>query len=232
MFPAAVTNLTDTSRSVCALSLELQRPVGVDAAMRPLGVQPRPAEHDDDVAPATHARVSWLPPKGPGTADQTAYYVAKFGVRRSKTRRDDAVSLLQIASQQPNSNSSSYTSAAMASTTMSRALAGTPVATSSAPRRAIRSAPAASKTVNAAFFRPAFRQQRPQPAQRCGPRQACGPAGFAFGAGPMGFRGMVNGRPMSAEEMMRVRAELSLPALCSCVSGATALLSPLRPAVC
>ena len=127
-----------------------------------------------------------------------------------KIHRDGAVSYLQLSSQRPSSLFRSNTSTAMASTTMSRVLAGTPLATSSTPRRAARSAPAPSQPVTAAFFRPAFRQQRPRPAQRCGPRQACGPAGFSLGAGPMGFRGMVNGRPMSAEEMMRVRAELVL----------------------
>lgn len=88
---------------------------------------------------------------------------------------------------------------------MSQALAGTVLTTSSAPRRATRSSPAASKNLTMAVFRPVFRQQRPQPQQRCGPRKACGP-GMAFGAGPMGFT--VNGRPMSAEDMMRVRIDL------------------------
>ena len=93
----------------------------------------------------------------------------------------------------------------MASMTMSQALVGQTI---SAPRRAIRSSPAASKNLTMAVFRPGFRQQRPQPQQRCGPRQACGP-GVSFGAGPMGF--MVNGRQMTPEEMMRVRADARLP---------------------
>ena len=92
--------------------------------------------------------------------------------------------------------------------TASQALTGTSIHTSSAPRRAIRSSPAASNNVTMAVFRPGFRQQRFRPQQqRCGPRQACGP-GIAFGMGPMGFRGMVNGRQMTAEEMMRVRVDL------------------------
>jgi len=93
----------------------------------------------------------------------------------------------------------------MASMTMSQALVGTVLNASSAPRRATRSAPVASKNLALAVFRPGFRQQRPQAQQRCSPSKACGP-GMAFGAGPMGFT--VNGRQMTPEEMMRVRIDV------------------------
>ena len=146
-------------------------------------------------------------PEGPGDSGSIAYYIVHIGVRRLRTRCDGALPHSQFADREITGSFSSSSSATMASTTMSRALAGAPFATSSAPRRAVRSAPAPSKTVAAGFYRPAFRQQRPHSAQRCGPRQACGPNGFAFDASPMGFRGTVNGRLMSAEEMMRVRTE-------------------------